>query len=53
MTRKKKTLQLYLTKLHSCDVLLALLKPYYKSQIMRVVAVLIYLEYNVFVRVAA
>lgn len=43
----------YLTELHSGDILFALLIPYDKSQIMRIVAFLIDLYCDIFVRVAA
>jgi hypothetical protein len=44
---------LYLTELHSSDIFVALLIPNDESQMVRVVAVLIYLECYVFARVAA
>lgn len=48
-----KEVQYYLTELHSSDIFPALLIPYDKSQVIRVVTVLIYLDCYVFVRVAA
>ena len=53
MKVNSKEVYYYLTKLHSSDIFLALLIPYDKSQVIRVVTVLIYLDCYVFVRVAA
>lgn len=44
---------IYLTKLHSSDIFHPLLIPYDKSQIMRIVALLINLDCNILVWVAA
>lgn len=43
----------YLAELHSSDILFALLMPYDKSQVMRVVAVLINLDSYIFTWIAA
>ena len=53
MKVNSKEVYYYLTKLHSSDIFPALLIPYDKSQVIRVVTVLIYLDCYVFVRVAA